>query len=118
MATLNDLRKFALALPGATEGRHFHLVAFRVADKPFVSVEKNNTHAGFALDKPQIEALVAQAPDIYEEVWQSGKFLVGVRVELKRITAKQLKQLLEFAWQKKAPKKLVAASLHRAQSVS
>ena len=31
-------------------------MAFRVADKPFVSIEKNNTHAGFALDKSDIVA--------------------------------------------------------------
>jgi hypothetical protein len=110
MATLDDLRKFALSLPETKEGSHFHLVAFRVADKPFVSIEKNNTHAGFALDKPDITALVAQAPDVYQEVWQSSKYLIGIRVELKRISAKQLKHLVELAWRKKAPKKLVVKS--------
>ena len=85
-------------------------MAFRVADKPFVSIEKNNTHAGFALDKADIASLVAQAPDVYEEVWQSGKYLIGVRVELKRISAKQLKHLVELAWRKKAPKKLIVTS--------
>ena len=110
MATSDDLRKFALSLPETKEGSHFHLVAFRVADKPFVSTEKNNTHAGFALEKPDIEALVAQAPDVYEEVWQSGKYLVGVRLELKKASAKQLKHIVELAWRKKAPKTLVATS--------
>ncbi len=110
MATADDLRKFALALPETTAGSHFRLVAFRVADKPFVSIEENNTHVGFALHKADIEALVAQAPDVYEEVWQSGKYLIGIRVELKRISAKQLKHLVELAWRKKAPKKLIATS--------
>ena len=110
MATLDDLRKFALSLPETKEGSHFHLVAFRVADKPFVSIEKNKTHAGFALDKSDIAALVAQAPDVYEEVWRNGKYLIGLRVELKRISAKQLKRLVELAWRQKAPRKLTAAS--------
>src|SRR5437867_7845950 len=35
MATLDDLRKLALAHPETIEGSHFHQVAFRVADKPF-----------------------------------------------------------------------------------
>ena len=107
MATVDDLRKLALAHREAIEGSHFHQVAFRVADKPFIGIEKNNTHATFSLDKPDIAALVDQAPDVYEEVWQSGKNLVGIRVELNRISVKELKHLVELAWHKKAPKKLV-----------
>ena len=110
MATFDDLRKFALALPQTMEGSHFHQVAFRVVDKPFIGIEKNNTCATFSLEKPDIAAFVAQAPDVYKEVWQSGKYLIGIRVELKSISAKQLKHLVELAWRKKAPKKLVATS--------
>jgi len=40
-------------------------------------------------------------------VWQSGKNLIGIRVELNRISVKELKHLVDLAWRKKAPKKLV-----------
>ncbi len=109
MATLNALRKYALAFPATDEGKHFHLNAFRVAEKPFMVIEKDEAHAMARLDKANIRTLVDENPQLFEEVWQTGKYLIGVRFALAKISAKQLKQVIELAWRTKAPKKLIRA---------
>ena len=43
MATLDDVRRIALALPEVQEKPHFGMPAFRVADKGFVSVAKDHS---------------------------------------------------------------------------
>lgn len=107
MATVDDLRKYALSLPEVIEGGHFHMVAFRVADMPFAGVEKGHTHALLSLGEHDIHTLVAEDPKVFEEIWQNKKRLVGVRIDLAKITRKRLKQLIEQSWRHKAPKRLV-----------
>lgn len=109
MANADDLRNSALALPGTTEGTHFRLPSFRVSGKGFAGLQKNGTHAILLVDKPSVHALVSEAAAIFEEAWQSKRFLIGVRVELAAVTARRLQQLVELAWRNKAPKKVVTA---------
>lgn len=109
MATLDELHSIALALPDTSEGTHFHLRTYDVSGKGFVSIEKDQDHVLIRLDRENIGKLVREDPAIFEEVWQSKKYLIGIRFELAKVPAKKLQQLVEQSWRMRAPKKLIQA---------
>jgi hypothetical protein len=104
MADLNDLREIILKLPGTSEGRHFRLPAYKVLDKPFVSLEKDQKHVMIRLDKTNIHHFISVHPEVFEEVWQAGKHLIGIRFSIDLVSKAQLKNLIDLA---------VAYSIHR-----
>jgi hypothetical protein len=109
MATLDDLRRIALALPEATEGpTHFNLPSFKVEGKNFVTVEKGEATVVLYLKESQALELIAQNPRLLEEA--RGRFdkLIGARVFLGKATVKALRPLVLLAWRSKAPKRLWA----------
>jgi hypothetical protein len=107
MASLNELKEIALSLPETIEGTHFHLLAYKVLDKPFIGLDKTKTTVMLSLDKPNIQKFVAENPGVFKEVWQTGKYLIGISFKLDSVWAEQLQQLVELSWKNKAPKKLV-----------
>jgi hypothetical protein len=56
---------------------------------------------------------VVEDPETFEEVWRTGgpngRIFVGLRVDLGRVERKRLRALVEQAWRRIAPKRLVAA---------
>lgn len=54
---------------------------------------------------------VADDPAAYEEVWRPGarKSLVGLRVDLAKVSQERVQELVEHAWRNKAPKRVVSA---------
>lgn len=117
MITLDDIRGYAMALPEVEEGTHFRMPAFRVRGKGFVGLEKG-THAQVAVDRATAEAAVASDPDTYEEMWRQGRYFVGVRVDLAKVSGERLRELIEHAWRNKAPKRLAAAFDERSGETS
>lgn len=109
MIGLDDLREYALPLPDVTEGTHFRLPSFKVADKGFVTLQKGETHAILGVDESQASAAVARDPDACEPVWRNERIFVGLRVDLARVTGAHVRELVELAWRNKAPKRVVAA---------
>jgi hypothetical protein len=51
MATPDELHSIVLALPETTEGTHFHQPVYRVSDKPFLAIEKDNLYVTARLKK-------------------------------------------------------------------
>lgn len=98
----------AMALPEATEEPHFDLTSFRVRGKIFVTVPPDGTSARVFVDEDEARAAVAEQPEVVEELWW-GKRLSGVRVDLARADAGRLAELVEEAWRRRAPKRVVAA---------
>ena len=90
MADLNDLREIILKFPGTSEGKHFRLPAYKVLDKPFVGLEKDQIHIMISLDKTNIHHFISDHPKVYEEVWQAGKYLVGIRFSIDHVSKAQL----------------------------
>jgi hypothetical protein len=96
----------ALALPEAVEQEHWGNPSFRIRGRIFATVPDAG-HLNVMLDPFDVEPVVREEPGSCEELlW--GKRLVGVRIALKRAAPTMVKQLLEAAWLRKAPKRLVA----------
>jgi hypothetical protein len=103
--TLDDVRKYALSLPEATEQPHFDYTSFRVG-KIFATAPPDGQHLHLFVDENETKALVAENPGIFSELWW-GKRLLGVRVRLAEADPELIRELLEEAWRRKAPKRLL-----------
>jgi hypothetical protein len=102
------VRGIALALPEATESPHFESASFRVRGKIFATLPPSGEclHVFVADDERDLAA--ATAPHCVEKLLWGGK-VVGLRVTLARVPPMLIRQLLEQAWARKAPKRLAAA---------
>ncbi len=101
MATLDDVRRMALALPEVQEKPHFGMPAFRVADKGFVSVAKDHSRVLLYLDAADVAAELALG-----DCQQLTRFdvLIGLDADLAALDTARLTRLLHQAWRHRAPK--------------
>lgn len=99
MVTTEQARKLALALPETVEQDHHGRPSFRVARRIFATLWDEN-HMNVMVDEPGIQTAVAAHPDVCTEVWW-GKRLAAVRVDLRRVDAALLEELLTDAWEGK-----------------
>jgi hypothetical protein len=107
---LDTARKFALSLPETTEEPHFEKSSFRVKGKIFATVPLGGKHLHVFVRGDEAQALVAEAPDAYEEiVWGKQAKSDWIRVTLAAADRGQVCELLEDAWRAKAPKRVLAA---------
>ena len=60
------------------------------------------------LDEGGVRTAINDDPLTFEEVWW-GKKLAAVRVDLRRVEAERLGDLLEEAWERRAPSRLLRA---------
>lgn len=105
---LSAARRFALSLPEAHEAPHFHFTSFRVGTKIFATAPPGEALLHVFVDDHDREAAVALHPAFVEPLpW--GSKIVGVRVALARADPRTVEHLLERAWSRKAPKRLLAA---------
>ena len=104
MVSRERARQFALALPEAVEKDHHGRPSFRVADRIFAT-QWDEDHMNVMLDEGGILTAVEREPETCQGVWW-GKRLAAVRVDLRRVDPEMLSNLLEEAWERKAPKRL------------
>ena len=126
MASWDDVRRIALALPETTErASHDRLPAWRVREKAFVW-ERPLRRADLAAlgdaapDGPILgarvpdlgakEALLADDPEVYFTTPHFDGY-PAVLVRLDRIGLTELTELITEAWYDRAPKRLAAAHL-------
>jgi hypothetical protein len=108
MSDLAEARRIALSLPEVAEQPHFDMPSFRVRGKIFVTVPPDGTRLHVFVDPLEVEGYVAQDPAAFEPLhW--GDRLSGLRVNLAATPAAVLAEIIEEAWRRKAPKRLVAA---------
>jgi hypothetical protein len=100
-------RADALSLPEAVEQDHHGRPSFRVGGKIFATLWSDE-RMNVMLDEDGVRTAVAAVPLACEEVWW-GKRLAAVGVTLAAVDRAFLRDLLEDAWEGKAPKRLVAA---------
>jgi hypothetical protein len=107
VSDLATARRFALSLPEATEEPHFEMSSFRVRGKIFATVPPDRAYLNVFVDELEIAASAAQNPAVYEPLrW--GREVRGLRVRLASAPDTRVMQLLEEAWRRKAPKRVVA----------
>ena len=106
MVSTQQARTIALALPEAMEQDHHGRPSFRVAGKIFATLW-NKDHMNVMLDHDGILTAVQTRPDCCSEQWW-GKKLAAVHVTLSRADEPLLAELLQDAWEGKAPRHLVA----------
>jgi hypothetical protein len=125
MATWNDVRRLALALPETTEGLRHEKRFWSVNDKGFVwerplkksdlkflgdSAPDGPILAVYVSDLDAKDALIATDPDLYFTTPHFNGF-PAVLVCLREISVTKLKKLITLAWRMNAPKNLVQAHL-------
>jgi hypothetical protein len=105
---LEQARRLAMALPSVSEAPHFNYSSFRVGGKIFATVPPEGEHLHVFVEEEQRQLAIALEPESMEKLlW--GKRVVGLRVSLAKAKAPMVKRLLEQAWSRKAPKRLLAA---------
>ena len=104
----SEARRMALSFPEAHEEPHFEFDSFRVRGKIFATMTPDGQHLHvFVDDAVREEALVVNG-DFLEKLWW-GQKVAGLRVNLPKAATGTVKSLLENAWKRKAPKRVVAA---------
>jgi hypothetical protein len=106
MVSPKEARRLALALPEAVEQDHHGRPSFRVANKIFAT-QWDEDHMNVMLDEGGIRTAIDADPAAFGEIWW-GKKLTAVRVDLQRVEPETLRDLLEEAWELRAPKRLLS----------
>jgi hypothetical protein len=102
--SVDEARALALSLPEAAEQDHHGRPSFRVGGRIFATLWSDE-RMNVMLDEGGIHTAVESSPDACEEVrW--GKKLAAVGVSLARVEPDDLRELLEDAWEGKAPQRL------------
>ena len=94
-----------MALPETVEQDHWGNPSFRVHGRIFATVPDAD-HVNVMIDAFDVEWVVRENPESCEELWW-GKKLSGVRVSMPDAEPATLKALVEAAWRRRAPKRLV-----------
>ncbi|MEP7765031.1 MmcQ/YjbR family DNA-binding protein [Sanguibacter sp. 25GB23B1] len=123
MATWDDVRRLALAMPETTERPAWGSSAWRVTDRLFVwerplrsrdrdelgdSAPDGPIVAVYVSDLGEKEALLAGAPSVYFTVGHLDGYAI-VLGRLDRVPVDELEELVVDSWCLKAPKHLLAA---------
>jgi hypothetical protein len=105
MVSRQEARRLALELPEAVEQDHHGRPSYRVDGRIFAT-QWDEEHLNVMLDDGGILTTVQDDPETCEEVWW-GKRRAAVRVDLRRVDAEKLRDLLTDAWETKAPRRLL-----------
>ncbi len=105
---LDSVRRVALSLPETSEEPHFDMASFRIRGRIFATVPPGGDVIHVFVDESETKASVSSDPAAFEELWW-GKRLAGLRVRIGAAKPDEVAELLEAAWRRKAPKRVVAA---------
>jgi hypothetical protein len=107
--TGDELRRIAMALPETEEKVTWEVdITFRVRDKIFVVMGQDGGSASVKASVEAQQALVASDPETFSVSHYTGRY-GWTTVDLSRVDESEMHELVEEAWRRTAPKKLVAA---------
>ena len=99
-----------MSLPETTEEPHFDLSSFRVRGKIFATVPQGGKQLRVFVDDLEVQALIAEDAGTYEQVVWGKRVVAGaVCIHLPTAEPAVVRELLEAAWRRRAPKRLIAA---------
>ena len=106
MASADDFRRIALSFPGTEERSHMAHPDFRVGGKIFATLASPNADWGMVSLLPEQQELAIEAePEAFKPAagaWGRGG---STMVALASASDEWLERTLEWAWQKRAPRK-------------
>jgi hypothetical protein len=105
--TADDVRRYALSLPGAIEQPHFDMASFRVGGKIFATLPPADDVVHLFLTESDRD-IALDLHRAFVEVLTWGQRVAGVRVRLGRADARAVRDLIDCAWAGKASKTLRA----------
>lgn len=110
MATEEDVRRIALALPETIEKPWYGSPGFRVKDKGFLRIrsEAEGALVVFVGDLGEKEALIASEPDKFFTTPHYDGYPT-VLVNLPAVDVDELTELITDSWRNKAPKRVLQA---------
>lgn len=102
MISIDQIRAIAMSLPQVQEGPPVRaarrIAGFKVGGKSFLGVETGGLTMTVSLAESDAKELAARHPEIYEEIWKNRKILVGLRVNLSKLSARSARELIEKSW--------------------
>jgi hypothetical protein len=106
--TITDFRRVALSMPEASESAHMEHPDFRVGGKIFATLGYPDQDHGMVILPPEEqERLVRAHPDTFAPAKGAWGRSGSTSVRLDAVDEPTLKRLMEIAWRKRAPKRLV-----------
>src|ERR1700759_4966971 len=111
MATVDDVRAIAMALPRTSEHLIRDHVKFRVGRIVYASVSPDEGRLGVGFPGEERAALVASRPETFMMPLPSDERYQWVRARLAVLDEDELRELLIDAWRMCVPKKVAAAYL-------
>jgi hypothetical protein len=108
MLTRVQFTKIALSMPEAVESSHFGQPDFRVRGKIFAGLDREAARASLKLPRELQSFLIASRPLAFVPAAGAWGQHGWTHVELEHVSAGELRDLLDEAWQLIAPAKLVA----------
>ncbi|HEY4218725.1 MAG TPA: MmcQ/YjbR family DNA-binding protein [Gemmatimonadaceae bacterium] len=106
--TYDTVRELALLLPGVAESTSYGTPALKVRGALFVRLKEDGETIVLRSDSFDREHLLATAPDVFF-ITDHYRNYPWVLVRVAATTRAQLRELLEDAWRRVAPKALIAA---------
>ncbi len=108
MATEEDVRRLALALPEVTEKPSYGTPGFRVKDRLFARIHQDGgVLVLWTADIVEKESFIDSEPDVFFTTAHYDGY-PHVLVRLDRVGEARLADLLEMAWHVRAPAKVRA----------
>ena len=105
--TFDTVRKLALALPGVDEGKSWGTPAFKVGKK-FLARMREDDVLVIRVEFAAREVLMGAAPEVFY-ITDHYRDYPAMLVRLSKVDPEDLRKLLEEAWRRNAPKRMLAA---------
>jgi hypothetical protein len=108
--TYAQIREWVLALPGTREVyvERWDEQTLRYGEKIFVMGDPRAAYASVKASLDDQAELIAGAPEVYAKSRYVGRY-GWVRVDLAKVDRAELRAVVEAAWRRTAPKRVVAA---------
>jgi hypothetical protein len=114
MATVEDVRACATALPRTEEHLIYDQVKFRVGRIVYAALSRDETVLGFGFPREERAALIASEPGKFFMPRPSDERYNWVRAWMSELSQDELRELITDAWRMVVPKRVAAAYLETA----